>query len=127
MLQSIGATHTLTQDSLRAQEASKNILLGSYIEDSIRYSFSTALPYILLGNKKNTTGVAYEFLVGYIQYYSIWYPCGAQGYSGLRTRIWGVTATFTGPLNCLRNTLNIYTELKELSIYLATDSATFIS
>ena len=36
MLQSIGATHTLTQDSLRAQESVKNNLIGPDIEASIR-------------------------------------------------------------------------------------------
>ena len=36
MIQSIGDAHTLTQDSLRAQEAAKNTPLGSDIEASIR-------------------------------------------------------------------------------------------
>ena len=71
MLQSIGDTHTLTQYSLHAQEATKNILLGSDIEAYIRDSFSNFLPSILVGNKKETTGGAYEYLVSYIKVYSI--------------------------------------------------------
>ena len=59
MIQSICDTHTLTQDSLRAQEAAKNILLGSEIEYSIRDSFINVLPYILFVNKKETTNGAY--------------------------------------------------------------------
>ena len=50
--QSIGDTHTLTQDSLRAQESSKDILIGSEIEASIMDSFSTVLTYIIVGNNK---------------------------------------------------------------------------
>ena len=125
-LQSIDDNHTLTQDSLRAQEPAKNILLGYEIEASIGDSFITVLPYILVGNKKETTGGAYECLVVYIKDYSIWHPRGAQGSSGLRTRIQEGTATVTGRLKRLMNTLNTDPELKELSIYLVTDSAAFI-
>ena len=82
---------------------------------------------ILVGNKKETTGGAYECLFGYIKDYSIWNTHGAQGSSGLRIRIWKGTATVTGRLKRLRNTLTTYPELKELSIYLATYSSTFIS
>ena len=64
MLQSIFAAHTLNQDSLRAQESAKNILLRSEIESSIMDSFSTVLTSILVGNKNETTGGAYECLVG---------------------------------------------------------------
>ena len=85
MLQSICSTHTHThtQDYLRAQESAKNILLGSEIEASIRSSFSTVLPSIIVGNNKETTGGAYECLFRYIKDYSIWHPSGDQGYSGL--------------------------------------------
>ena len=127
MLQSIGATHTLNQDYLCDQEATKKILLGSEIGASIRDSFSTVLLSILVGNKKERTDGAYEFLVGYIKDYYIWHPCGAQGYSGPRKIIREGTATVTGRLKRLRNTLNTDTELKELSIYLAKDYADFIS
>ena len=69
MFQSIGSIHNLTQYSLRAQEDAKNILLGSDIKASIRDSFSTDFPYIIVGNKKETTGGAYECLVSYIKDY----------------------------------------------------------
>ena len=70
--------------------------------------------------------VLYECLVGYIKDYSIWHPRGAQGSSVLRTIIREGTATVTGRLKWLRNNLNTNPELKELSIYLATDYAPFI-
>ena len=49
MRQSIGATHTLTQYYLHAQESAKNILLGYNIEASIRNSDITVLPSIFFG------------------------------------------------------------------------------
>ena len=59
MLQSIGATHTLTQYYLFDQEGANKILLGSDIEASIRDSFITDLPSIIVVNNKDTTGGAY--------------------------------------------------------------------
>ena len=85
------------------------------------------MPSVLVGNKKGTTGGAYEYLVGYINNYSIWHPHGAQGSSGLRTIIWEGAATVTGCIKRVSNTLTIDPELKEFSIYLATYSANFIS
>ena len=105
MLQSIGSTHTLTQDSLRAQEYSKKILLGSDIKASIRASFSTVLCSILVGNKKETTVGDYPCLVGYIKDDSIWNPRGDQGSSGPRTIIWEGTTKITVGIKQLRNTL----------------------
>ena len=81
---------------------------------------------ILVVNKKETTGGAYECLVGYIKDYFIWHTRGSQGYSGLRTIIWEGTATVTGHLRRLRNTFPTYPYLKELLVYLATDSTDLI-
>ena len=88
ILQSIGDMHTLTQDSLRAQESAKSILLGQDIEAPIRDSFSTFLPYILVGNKKETTRGAYECLFRFIKNYSIWNPRRDQGFSVLSMKNW---------------------------------------
>jgi hypothetical protein len=71
ILQSIGATVMQTQENLRAQEAATKKLLGSELEASIRASFSTILPSILVDNKKETTGGADECISGYIKDYSI--------------------------------------------------------
>ena len=109
MLQSIGFTHTFTQDSLRAQEYSKKILLGSDIKASIRASFSTVLPSILVVNNKETMGGAYECLVVRIKDYSIWHLRGDQGSSVLRTKIWEGTTTVTGNLNRLTDNFTTYT------------------
>ena len=69
----------------------------------------------------------YECLVGYIKDYSIWNPRGSQGFSSSRTIIWEGTAIVTGRLKRIRNTLTTDPLLKEISIYLAMDSAAFIS
>ena len=59
--------------------------------------------------------------------YLIWHPRGAQVSSGIRTRILEGTKKVTGRLKQIRNNLNTGPQLKDLSIYLATDSADFIS
>ena len=70
---------------------------------------------------------SYEFLVVYVRDCSIWHPHGSQGSSRLKEIIREGTSTVTRRLKRLRNTLTTDTELNELSIYLATDSANFIS
>ena len=105
----------------------KKTRLGSEIEASIRDSFSTILSSIIVGNKNETTGSAYECLVRYMKYYYIWHPSVAQGSSVPRRIIGDVNTIFTGRLKRLRNTLTTDPELKEILIYLATDSAVFIS
>ena len=94
----------------------QNTLLGYEIKASIRASFSTVLPSILVVNNKETMGGAYECLVVRIKDYSIWHLRGDQGSSVLRTKIWEGTTTVTGRLKRLRNTLTNDTQLKELSI-----------
>ena len=83
----------------------KIIIIGSEIEASIRASFSTVFRSIIVGNNKETGGVAYEFLVGYIKGYSIWNRCGSQGSSDPRTIVNEGTETFTERLKWIRNTL----------------------
>jgi hypothetical protein len=95
--------------------------LDSEIEASIQASFNTVLPYILFGNKRETTGGACECLIGYIKDFTIWHPRGAQGYSGLGTK------HGTGRLKKLRSTLILDPKLNKMAVYLSTDSAAFIS
>ena len=59
--------------------------------------------------------------------YSIWHSRGARGSSGPITRILEGTSTVTRRPKRLNNALTTDPELKELSIYLTTDSADFIS
>jgi hypothetical protein len=66
-------------------------------------------------------------VIGYSKYFTIWHPRGAQGSSGLRSRIREGTKTVTGRLKRLRSTLTMDPELNEMAVYLSTDSAAFIS
>jgi hypothetical protein len=85
------------------------------------------LPSILVGNKRETTGGAYECLIVYIKDFTIWHPCRAQGSSGLRSRIREGTKTVTGRLKKCCSTLTTDPELNEMAVYLSTDSAALIS
>ena len=73
------------------------------------------------------TGGSYACLVGYIKDHSIWHPRGDQGSSVLGKIIWGGTETVTGHLKWLSNTSTNDPQLRDISIYLDTDYADFIS
>jgi hypothetical protein len=59
ILHSIGATVVHTSEATPTREAAKKIDLASDLEASIRASFSTNMPCILIGNKKETLGGAF--------------------------------------------------------------------
>ena len=72
MLHAMIATLTHTDESNRAKEAAKKIDIGLELEAEITASFSTVLPSIWVGNMEEVTGGACEFLVGYLESYSVW-------------------------------------------------------
>ena len=59
MLHAMIATMNNTSSNNRAKEASKKTDMGSYIEAAIKVTFTTLLPYILVGNMKEITCGAY--------------------------------------------------------------------
>ena len=61
--------------------------MDSDLELSICEYFSTMLPSILVGNKKETMGGAFECMLGYLKDYAVWNPCGTKALSGLKNRI----------------------------------------
>jgi hypothetical protein len=63
-----------TQEATGSQEAAKKIALESELEASVRASFNTLLPAIMVGNKKGTLGGAYECLNAYIKEFAVWHP-----------------------------------------------------
>jgi uncharacterized protein YneF (UPF0154 family) len=127
ILHAIGATVFHTSEATRTREAAKKIDLTSDLEASIRASFSTNLPSILVGNKKETMGGAFECLIGYLKDYTVWHPRGTNASSGLRTRIRDGVKTVMGQLQKLRNAVPKDSELKELASSLATDAQSFIT
>jgi hypothetical protein len=127
ILHAIGATVVYTSEATHTREAAKKIDLVSDLESSIRASFSTSLPSILVGNKKETMGGAFECLIGYIKYYTVWHPRGTKASSGLKTRIHDGVKTVMGHLQKLCNAVTKDSELKELASWLATDANSFIT
>jgi hypothetical protein len=127
ILNAIRATVVLTQEATRAQEAAKKIALESELEASVRASFNTLLRSIMVGNKKETLGGAYECLNTYINEFAVWHPRGSQGSTGLRYRIQQGTTTVSGRLKKLRNMITTDLELIEMAVYLSSDSASFIT
>jgi hypothetical protein len=69
----IGDTVVSTQEATQAQEAAKKIALESELEASVRASFNTFLPSIMVGNKKESLGGAYECLNAYIKEFAVWH------------------------------------------------------
>jgi hypothetical protein len=102
-LHAIGATVVHTSESTRTREAAKKIYLASDLGASIRASFSTTLPSILVGNKKETMGGDFECLIGYLKDYIVWHPRGTKASSGLKTRIRDGVKTVLSRLQKLRN------------------------
>jgi hypothetical protein len=67
ILHAIGATVVYTSEVTHTSEAAKKIDLASDLEASVHASSSTNLPYILVGNKKESMGGAFECLIVYIK------------------------------------------------------------
>jgi hypothetical protein len=86
-LDAIGSNVVHTSEATRTREANKKIDLASDLEASIRASFSATLPSVLVGNKKETMGGAFECPIGYLKYYTVWHPRRTKASSRLKTRI----------------------------------------
>jgi hypothetical protein len=127
ILNSIGANVVMTQEATQDQEAAKKIAPESELEAYVRASFNTLLPAIMVGNKKETLGGAYECLNTYIKEFDVWYPRGSQGSTGLRYRIRQGTTTVTGRLKKLWNKITTNSELIETTVYLSSDPASCIT
>ena len=72
-------------------------------------------------------GGAFEFLIGYLQGCTVWHPSGTKESSDLTTRIRDGVKTVMGRIQNLFNTVNKYSELKEIASSLATDAHSFIA
>ena len=87
--------------------------MGSKLEAAITASFSTLLPYILIGNMIEITGGAYECLIGYLNNYSVWSPSVPEGSSGLKSIFRDGVKTVAGRVRKLRATVTAYADLKD--------------
>lgn len=67
-------------------DVQQKVSISTDLEAAIITSFSTILPSILIGNKKEGTGGTFDWLKGYLKtYYVIWDPAGRK--SGISSRI----------------------------------------
>ena len=104
----IGETVANTFESIHTREAAKNIDLDSDLEASIHASFSSTLPFILAGNKKETIGGEFEFLIGYLKYYTVWHPWQTKALYGMKNQICDGVKTVMGLIKKLNNTVTKY-------------------
>jgi hypothetical protein len=87
----VGLLHTIQAPVVHQAEATKTmesqqkVSMSTDLEAAIITSFSTILPSILVGNKKEGTGGTFDWLKGYLKDYSVWDPAGRK--SGVSSRI----------------------------------------
>lgn len=73
-------------EATKAMEAQQKVSMTTDLEAMIITSFSTILPSILVGNKKEGTGGTFDWLKSYLKtYYAIWDPASRK--SGVSSRI----------------------------------------
>ena len=85
LLHTIQAPVVHQAEASKAMEAQQKISLSTDLEAAIITSFSTILPSILVGNKKEGTGGTFDWLQGHLKTYSVWDPAGRK--SGVSSRI----------------------------------------
>ena len=87
ILRAIGATFVHRFEATRTREAAKKFYLHSYLEAFIRASFGNTLPSVLVGNKKDTMGGSFKYLIVYLKDYTVWHPRGTKASSRIKTQI----------------------------------------
>jgi hypothetical protein len=66
-------------------ESQQKVSMTTDLEAAVITSFSTILPSILVGNKKEGSGGPFDWLKSYLKDYSVWDPAGRK--SGVSSRI----------------------------------------
>ena len=85
LLHTIQAPVVHQAEATKAMEAQQKVSISTDLEAAIITSFSTILPSILVGNKKEGTGGTFDWLKGYLKAYNVWDPAGRK--SGVSSRI----------------------------------------
>jgi hypothetical protein len=106
-------------------ESQQKVSMSTDLEAAIITSFSTILPSILVGNKKEGTGGTFDWLKGYLKDYSVWDPAGRK--SGVSSRICdGIKVAMKRAEGLLALTTDDIEAVKVAS-GLISDSCTFIT
>jgi hypothetical protein len=85
LLHTIQAPVIHQAEATKTMEAQQKVSMATDLEAAIITSFSTILPSILVGNKKEGTGGTFDWLKGYLKTYTVWDPAGRK--SGVSSRI----------------------------------------
>jgi hypothetical protein len=127
----VGLLHTIQAPVVHQAEATKTmesqqkVSMSTDLEAAIITSFSTILPSILVGNKKEGTGGTFDWLKGYLKDYAVWDPAGRK--SGVSSRIRDGIKVATKRAEGLLSLTTDDTEAVKVASGLMSDSCTFIT
>jgi hypothetical protein len=127
----VGLLHTIQAPVVHQAEATKTmesqqkVSISTDLEAAIITSFSTILPSILVGNKKEGTGGTFDWLKGYLKDYSVWDPAGRK--SGVSSRIRDGIKVATKRAEGLLALTTDDIEAVKVASGLMSDSCTFIT
>ena len=127
----VGLLHTIQSPVINQAEATKTmesqrkVSMTTDLEAAVITSFSTVLPSILVGNKKEGSGGPFDWLKSYLKDYSIWDPAGRK--SGVSTRIREGIKLAARRAEGLLSLTTDDPEAVKVAAGLLSDSATFIT
>ena len=125
LLHTIQAPVIHQAEATKTMESQQKVSMTTDLEAAIVTSFSTILPSILVGNKKEGTGGPFDWLKGYLKDYSVWDPAGRK--SGVSSRIKDGIKVATKRAEGLLSLTTDDTEAIKVASGLLSDSSTFIT
>jgi hypothetical protein len=87
----VGLLHTIQApvihqaEAIKMMESKQKVSMTTDLEAPVITSFSTILPSIIVGNKKEGSGGTFDWLKSYLKDYLVWDPAGRN--SGVSSRI----------------------------------------
>jgi len=125
LLHTIQAPVIHQAEATKAMEAQQKVSMTTDLEAAIITSFSTILPSILVGNKKEGTGGTFDWLKSYLKTYTVWDPAGRK--SGVSSRIKEGIKVAARRAEGLLSMTTDDSEAVKVASGLLSDSSTFIT